>query len=161
MPSFTPFRTAAHSALRLTSRSSPRTAPTAMSMRPLSTSAARMAYKDDQDRTSVKPRAHEYSGSGTDEQMSDNPDAAFNPDTTSPEEAMKKAGQGSKKHDDADGTGESGNPLGVSPANQEVSKGGQGAMEDKPQQGNQAKKSVSSTGGGGGTATKGGGSRQK
>lgn len=160
MPSFAPFRTAAHSALRMISRS-PRTSPA--TMRPLSISAARMAYKDDQDRTSVKPRAHEYTGSGTDEQVSDNPDAAFNPDKTSPEAAMKTAGKGNKKHKDADGTGESGNPLGVSPANKEVSMGGQqGAMEDKPQQGDQSKKSVSSTGGGGGgNATKGGSSRQK
>ncbi|KAK7931766.1 hypothetical protein PG985_002478 [Apiospora marii] len=151
MPSFTPFRTAAHSALRMTSRT-PRT-PT-LATRPLSTSAARMAYKDDQDRTSVKPRAHEYTGSGTDEQVSDNADAAFNPNKTGPEEAMKTAGKGNKKTDSADGTGDSGNPLGVSPANKEVSQGGQGAMEDKPQQGNQNRKS-----GGGGNANKGGGSR--
>ncbi|KAK8069616.1 hypothetical protein PG994_006232 [Apiospora phragmitis] len=149
MPSFTPFRTAAHSALRLASRS-PRTAtPATTTLRqPLSTSAApRMAYKDDQDRNSVKPRAHEYTGSGTDEQVANNADAAFNPDKTGPEEAMETASKGNKKT----GSGDSGNPLDVSPANQEVSKGGQGAMEDKPQQGNQNKKS-----GGAQTANKGG-----
>ncbi|KAK8045194.1 hypothetical protein PG993_005218 [Apiospora rasikravindrae] len=150
MPSFTPFRTAAHSALRLASRS-PRTATPMLQRQPLSTSAARMAYKDDQDRNSVKPRAHEYSGSGTDEQAAENTDAAFNPNKTGPEEARETAGKGNKKTDKADGTGDSGNPLGVSPANKEVSMGGQGAMEDKPQQGNQDKKSGGSRG-----ATKGG-----
>lgn len=100
--------------------------------RPLHTRAALgRPYKDDQDRESLKPKAHEYTGSGTDEQTAQNPDAAFNPNKTSPEEAKRTAG--------ADNTGR--NPLDVSPADHDLAKGGQGKMEDKPQQGSKDRRS--------------------
>ncbi|KAK8098523.1 uncharacterized protein PG998_014009 [Apiospora kogelbergensis] len=131
--------------------SSPATTVMILSPRPLSTSSTRMAYKDDQDRKSVKPRAHEYTGSGSDEEAANNADAAFNPDKTRPEQEKTTASAGGKTGD---------NPLEVSPANHEVSKGGQGAMEDKPQQGHKSNKSFSSSSssGAGQNATKGGGS---
>ncbi|KAK7976577.1 ketoacyl-synt-domain-containing protein [Apiospora arundinis] len=122
-----------------------------LSRRPLSTTSPRPAYKDDQDRRSLKPRAHEYTGSGSDEEAAHNADSAFNPDKTRPEQERTTAGAGGKAGD---------NPLEVSPANHEVSKGGQGAMEDKPQQGHKSNKSTSSTASGGG-ANKGGGSGEK
>ncbi|KAK6850672.1 hypothetical protein PG987_000306 [Apiospora arundinis] len=143
MPSFTPIRAAAQSALRLASTPTTRTlrtshpaATTLLSRRPLSTTPTRLAYKDDQDRRSLKPRAHEYTGSGSDEEAAHNADSAFNPDKTRPEQERTTAGAGGKAGD---------NPLEVSPANHEVSKGGQGAMEDKPQQGHKSNKSTSST----------------
>ncbi|ORY62549.1 uncharacterized protein BCR38DRAFT_317955, partial [Pseudomassariella vexata] len=72
-----------------------------------------LPYKNDQDRESVKPRAHEYTGSGSDDGAAAQEDAAFNPDKTSPEEAKKTAGKGQAEGDS--------NPLEVSPANKDVS----------------------------------------
>lgn len=73
-----------------------------------------LAYprKDSQDKDSINTEATEYSKSGTDDQSASNEDAAFNPDVTSPEGEKDLAGKGKGK----------GNPLDVSPANQEVSK---------------------------------------
>ncbi|KAI0022789.1 hypothetical protein F4780DRAFT_777254 [Xylariomycetidae sp. FL0641] len=102
------------------------------------TAAARLPYKDDMDRESLKPKAHEYTHSGTDEQTAQNPDAAFNPDKTSPEAERETAGQGNAS-----------NPLGASPANKEFAEAGQGKPEDKPH-GGQSKSS------GGGSAPKSG-----
>ena len=113
----------------------------AAARRPLHVGAALgRPYKDDMDRESLKPKAHEYTGSGTDEQTAQNPDAAFNPRKTAPEEAKRAAG--------ADATGR--NPLDVSPADHDLAKGGQGKMEDKPQQGSKDRRS------GGGDAPKAG-----
>ncbi|KAF3018443.1 hypothetical protein E8E14_005911 [Neopestalotiopsis sp. 37M] len=82
--------------------------------------AVRMAYKDDQDRESLKPKAHEYTQSGTDDQAAANTDAAFNPNKTSPE-AEKAAADSS---------------LTNSPADPSVAKAGQGHAEDKTHGGN-------------------------
>ncbi|TLD33172.1 hypothetical protein PspLS_00628 [Pyricularia sp. CBS 133598] len=66
---------------------------------------ARMPYKDDQDRESLKPRAQEYSKSeGGDNEVAKT-DTAFNPNKTRPE-TEKKAG---------------GEPLEASPANKDIS----------------------------------------
>ncbi|KAI0477460.1 hypothetical protein GGR56DRAFT_409997 [Xylariaceae sp. FL0804] len=90
----------------------------------LHTSAARgLPYKDDQDRESLKPRAHEHTGSGSDEEAAAHTDAAFNPDKTSPEAAKKTAEQSRSGHQ---------NPLEVSPANRDVAEAGRGKEEDKP-----------------------------
>jgi hypothetical protein len=71
------------------------------------TPAVRYAYKDSQDRESLKPGGTEGSKSGRDGDMArDNPDAAFNPSKTSPEEAQ----------------GTSDSELEFSPANQGMSK---------------------------------------
>ncbi|CAJ2504860.1 Uu.00g122540.m01.CDS01 [Anthostomella pinea] len=90
--------------------------------RPIHQSAAlQLPYKDDQDRNSLKPRAHEYTGSGTDEGTAANEDAAFNPDKTSPEAAKETAGKGNDT-----------NPLEVSPANPDTAKAGRGKEDDRP-----------------------------
>ena len=66
------------------------------------------AYKDDQDRQSLKPRRAEGTKSGTDDEVAQT-DAAFNPKKTSPEEAKASAAS-------------NGNPLDASGANREFSK---------------------------------------
>ncbi|AEO58856.1 hypothetical protein MYCTH_17585, partial [Thermothelomyces thermophilus ATCC 42464] len=70
-----------------------------------------LSYKDDQDRRSLKPRSSEGTKSGSDDQVAENTEAAFNPNMTSPEEAKESAA----KHSN-------GNPLEASGANQEFSK---------------------------------------
>ncbi len=67
------------------------------------------AYKDDQDRQSLKPRRAETTKSGTDDEVAAQTDAAFNPKKTSPEEAKASAAG-------------NGNPLDASGANREFSK---------------------------------------
>src|SRR5690349_7970287 len=52
--------------------------------RPLSTSLQRRAYKDDQDRESLNPKAPYGSQGGGDEATSHNPDS-YNPKKTAPE----------------------------------------------------------------------------
>lgn len=98
-----------------------------------------MPYKDDMDRESLKPKAHENTQSGTDDETAaQHGDAAFNPDKTSPERERDTAAQGGK-----------GNPLAASPADHDFAKGGQDGGEDKPKRG-ESKKS------GGGDAPKAG-----
>lgn len=72
--------------------------------------AARLAYKDDQDRESLKPQSTQGSMSGTDQDAADS-DAAFDPSTTRPEREKEQAREPS-----------GGNPLETSGANQEKSK---------------------------------------
>jgi hypothetical protein len=80
-----------------------------------------MPYKDDQDRESLKPRAQDYSKSGSDDATAANEDAAFNPSKTRPEQEKETAGVGNE-----------GNPLEASPANKEFAESGRGKAEDKP-----------------------------
>jgi hypothetical protein len=91
-----------------------RSATRPSSIRPLHTTAlSRFAYKDSQDRESLKPRTNEYTRSGHDEDIvNDHPDVAFNPDQPKPEKAA------SRSFDESNG-----DPLSMSGANQEVSKG--------------------------------------
>ncbi|PSS22282.1 hypothetical protein M430DRAFT_65476 [Amorphotheca resinae ATCC 22711] len=87
--------------------------------------------KDSQDKDSINTESTEYSKSGTDDATA-RQDTAFDPTKTDPEE-QKNSGKGDEN---------SGNPLDVSPANQEVSKARdqqEGAPENDP---NQGKKSV-------------------
>ncbi|ROW03484.1 hypothetical protein VSDG_01306 [Cytospora chrysosperma] len=72
--------------------------------------AARLAYKDDQNRESLKPQSTQGSMSGTDQDAADS-DAAFDPSTTRPEREKEQAREPS-----------GGNPLETSGANQEKSK---------------------------------------
>ncbi|KAL8393152.1 hypothetical protein RB595_003087 [Gaeumannomyces hyphopodioides] len=76
------------------------------------TSPARLPYKDDQDRGSLKPKAQEYvkGNEGGDDAAAHRDDAAFNPDKTRPETEKDSAGDGS-------------NPLELSPANSDLSAG--------------------------------------
>jgi hypothetical protein len=108
---------------------------------PFSTTSAQLAYKDDQDRESLKPRSKEYTRSGNDGDIaSEHGDAAFNPDKTSPETEKDTAG--------AD--------LEVSPANHDISKpqgdnaegesrGGEGAGKEKASKGVTPKKAGKAT----------------
>lgn len=76
------------------------------------TSAARLPYKDDQDRESLKPKAQEYvkGDEAGDDAAAHKDDAAYNPDKTNPETEKGMAGDGS-------------NPLEFSPANPDLSAG--------------------------------------
>ncbi|KAK4154364.1 hypothetical protein C8A00DRAFT_14496 [Chaetomidium leptoderma] len=69
------------------------------------------AYKDDQDRESVKPRRAEGTVSGNDGEVAEKADAAFNPNITKPEDAKAAAARESN-----------GNPLDGSGASQGFSK---------------------------------------
>ncbi|RYO81016.1 hypothetical protein DL766_006599 [Monosporascus sp. MC13-8B] len=84
--------------------------------------AARAPYKDDMDRESLKPKAHENTQSGTDDQAAQNEDAAFNPDKTSPESERAAAGAANNPNT---------NPLEKSPANQGFAGNTTGAKEDQ------------------------------
>ncbi|KAI8960437.1 hypothetical protein F5Y11DRAFT_266601 [Daldinia sp. FL1419] len=82
--------------------------------------ALRMPYKDDMDRESLKPKAHEYTQGGTDEEVASKQDAAFNPHKTDPDAAV-----------DAAAAESNGNPLNESPANKGFAEAGRGKAEDK------------------------------
>ncbi|RMZ68358.1 Ferredoxin [Pyrenophora seminiperda CCB06] len=96
-----------------------------------STTPARLAQKDAQDKDSLKPRSTEYSKSGSDDSAAHS-DAAFNPNKTSPEEAERTAEReaGGKQ-----------NSLNVSPGNKDVSDpnspdvGGNGSAPEKKSSG--------------------------
>ncbi|KAL1649552.1 hypothetical protein SLS58_001609 [Diplodia intermedia] len=68
--------------------------------------------EDHMERDRLNPSSTEYSKSGSDDDAAKMGDAAFNPNKTSPEEAVGSADQES---------GEGPNPLDVSPGNHEVS----------------------------------------
>ncbi|KAI0421522.1 hypothetical protein F5X98DRAFT_370655 [Xylaria grammica] len=107
------------------------------------TAGCGMPYKDDMDRESLKPKAHEYTQSGTDDETaSHHGDAAFNPNKTSPESEKDTAGEGAAQQGKQ-------NPLESSPANHDFAKGGRSDAQDRPQYG-KSKKS------GGGNAPKAG-----
>ncbi|KAI1444368.1 hypothetical protein F5Y02DRAFT_172719 [Annulohypoxylon stygium] len=96
--------------------------------------ALRAPYKDDMDRESFKPKSHEYTQSGTDEEVASKQDAAFNPHKTDPETEKKAAAEESN-----------GNPLGASPADKNFAEAGRGKEEDKSHGGRKK-----ASGGGGG-----------
>ncbi|KAL5117307.1 hypothetical protein ACEQ8H_004752 [Pleosporales sp. CAS-2024a] len=106
------------------------TRPSVLALRLLSTTPARFAQKDAQDKDSLKPRSTEYSKSGSDDAAARS-DAAFNPSKTSPEEAEATAEREA---------GGKNNSLNASPGNPDISKpnsphaGGTGAP-DKRQSG--------------------------
>ncbi|KAI1366938.1 hypothetical protein F5Y08DRAFT_108902 [Xylaria arbuscula] len=109
------------------------------------TAVLRAPYKDDMDRESLKPKAHEYTQSGTDDETaSKHGDAAFNPNKTSPERERDTAAQGASQQ------GKDSSPLEASPADHDFAKGGKApAVEDQAKSG-QTKRS------GGGDAPKAG-----
>ncbi|KAI1496698.1 hypothetical protein F5X99DRAFT_413871 [Biscogniauxia marginata] len=124
-------------ALRLTTTTTNRhPVPQQQQRRPIHRPAAlARPYKDDMDRESLKPKAHEYTHSGTDDQVAASEDAAFDPDKTSPEAQKDTAGA-----EASEGTT---NPLEASPANRDFAGAGAGGgkKEDRPQHGGQAKAS--------------------
>ncbi len=93
------------------------------------------------DRESLKPKAHENTQSGTDDEVAQDADAAFNPRKTDPDSAMESA---ERKHDeqaregereregrDGDGDGGGAGPLEKSPANRDFAAQTTGAREDR------------------------------
>ncbi|OAK96620.1 hypothetical protein IQ06DRAFT_296652 [Phaeosphaeriaceae sp. SRC1lsM3a] len=108
-----------------------RTRQTTLAPRFLSTTPARFAQKDAQDKDSLKPRSTEYSKSGSDDGAASS-DAAFNPSKTSPEEAEATAEREAGGKD---------NSLNASPGNPDISEpnspgvGGTSAAPDKKQSG--------------------------
>ncbi|KAG7286133.1 hypothetical protein NEMBOFW57_008436 [Staphylotrichum longicolle] len=109
-------RSSAQTLLAQATRTALRPAPPTITA-PSLTAAARqyhptlnlMSYKDDQDRQSLKPRRSEGTKSGSDDEVAEKTDAAFNPNKTSPEDEKASAAN-------------NGNPLEASGANQEISK---------------------------------------
>ncbi|KAI1387498.1 uncharacterized protein F4822DRAFT_430244 [Hypoxylon trugodes] len=119
MSSFTSLRTAlrARPSARLNSNTSRIVAARQLHQ----SSVQQFPYKDDMDRESFKPKTHEYTTSGTDEEVASKQDAAFNPNKTDPETETKAAGAESN-----------GNPLNESPANKAFAEAGRGKEEDRP-----------------------------
>lgn len=75
-----------------------------LSARSFHPAAARFAYKDDQDRNSLKPHSSEYTKSGTDGEAA-HTDSAFDPSDTSPESSIKRRNGSGKNQDVLDVTG--------------------------------------------------------
>ncbi|KAI0459031.1 hypothetical protein F5B21DRAFT_337419 [Xylaria acuta] len=100
------------------------------------TAVSRIPYKDDMDRESLKPKAHESTQSGTDDEMaSQHGDAAFNPDKTAPETEKETAAQGAAQQNKQ-------NPLDASPADHTFAAGGDTTgSEGRPQQAGKSKRS--------------------
>ncbi|KAM3082535.1 hypothetical protein ACMFMF_002193 [Clarireedia jacksonii] len=110
-----------------------------------STSSLLFPRKGSQDKDSIDRSSSEYSRSGTDDAAASEAQAAFDPNTTSPQAAKDIAGKGPGSGEETEG----GNPLEVSPANPEVSKPkghGQTAGAEK----SKGEKSGTKTGAGGG-----------
>ncbi|KAI1453208.1 hypothetical protein F4805DRAFT_462039 [Annulohypoxylon moriforme] len=130
-----------YTALRTALRTRPATHLTSTAARLAATrqihqsSVLRAPYKDDMDRESFKPKSHEYTQSGTDEEVASKQDAAYNPHKTDPETEKKAAAEESN-----------GNPLDESPADKGFAEAGRGKEEDKSRGGQKKKAS----GGGGG-----------
>ncbi|KAI1827004.1 hypothetical protein F4861DRAFT_464400 [Xylaria intraflava] len=99
------------------------------------TAVCAMPYKDDMDRESLKPKAHEYTQSGTDDEVATaHSDAAFDPKETSPESEKETAARGAAKQNKQ-------NPLEASPADYDFAKGGAEGAEGAPQPPGRSKKS--------------------
>lgn len=115
--------------------------PATFTSRFLSSTPARFAQKDAQEKDSLVPRSTEYSKSGSDDAAAHS-DAAFNPNKTSPEaaEATAEKEQGGKD-----------NSLNASPGNHEISK------PNDPNNGNGGAPDKKSSGGG--SAPKAGGNQ--
>ncbi|KAF1807983.1 hypothetical protein P152DRAFT_463001 [Eremomyces bilateralis CBS 781.70] len=84
--------------------------PPSSHTRPFHPAPLRLSYKDDQDRTTLKPHSTEYTGSGTDDEAAHTAEA-FDPSDTSPESEIKRK----------NGTGRNKDELDVSPGNKELS----------------------------------------
>lgn len=93
---------------------------------------SQLPYKDDQDRTSLKPKSTEGSKSGTDDAAAQT-DVAFDPSKTSPEEETAAAKHEEKTKSNDSGGGGTGNPLDVSGGSHKESKplGDEGGAEMK------------------------------
>ncbi|KAI1494834.1 hypothetical protein F5X96DRAFT_665282 [Biscogniauxia mediterranea] len=139
-PTLTPTITTATATATTTPSSSPSSSSARLS-RALHGSAARARpYKDDMDRESLKPKAHENTQSGTDDSAATmTEDAAFDPSKTSPEAEKASAGESARRRGEV-------SPLEASPADRDFggAAGGGGGG-----------------GGGGGTTAEGGQEKMK
>lgn len=121
----------------------PSTLLTSARARPFSSAPSTLyPRKDSQDKDSLNPRSTEYSKTGTDDAVAENPDAAFNPNKTRPEQEKATSEKESG----------GGDPLDVSPGNKEASK-----PRDEQEGGPTASPRTSASGGG--SAPKAGGSQ--
>ncbi|CAM1501929.1 Fc.00g039130.m01.CDS01 [Cosmosporella sp. VM-42] len=102
-------------ALRTLLRTTPRTLRPARSYH---TTSLRLAYKDSQDRNSLRPGSTENTKTARDDDAAQH-DAAFNPDKTSPEAAAEETSQSSQINK---GAGDKQDPLEASAANQGLNK---------------------------------------
>lgn len=91
--------------LRTLLRTTPRALPTVRAYH--STTLLQIPYKNSQDRETVRPGSTENTRSARDDEIATHhPDAAFNPNKTSPEEAMESTRQsGGDKASDLDASG--------------------------------------------------------
>lgn len=104
--------------------------PTSRRLLHQTAAARRPPYKDDMDRESLKPKAHENTQSGTDEEVAvEHSDAAFNPRKTAPETEKKAAAEGAAQK------GKQTDPLASSPADHDFAKGGGAEGEGKSTRG--------------------------
>ncbi|KAK8233511.1 hypothetical protein HDK77DRAFT_444244 [Phyllosticta capitalensis] len=87
-----------------------------------STARNLLPTKDAQDKDSLNPTSTEYSKSGGDNAAAHTPDAAFNPNKTSPEEATKTAERESGEVGSSKSGASDTNPLDASPGNPDISK---------------------------------------
>ncbi|KAK7750772.1 hypothetical protein SLS62_007324 [Diatrype stigma] len=93
------------------------------------TAAARYApYKDDMDRESVKPKAHENTASGTDDEVAQDSEA-FDPDVTDPD--AERASAASHQTQQSKDDGGAASALEGTPANADVADQKTGAKEDR------------------------------
>ncbi|KAI5366413.1 hypothetical protein Slin15195_G079330 [Septoria linicola] len=90
--------------------------PANAARRSLSTSSRSLAWKETQDKDSLKRESYEYTLTGTDEGAAETQETAFGSKDTSPEGALSNAEKERER------VGQPHNPLDVSPANVEVSK---------------------------------------
>lgn len=104
-----------------------------------------MAYKDSQDRESLKPGSTENTKTGRDQDMAnENPDAAFNPSKTSPEAAKEAQSSGDHTLDASGANQEMSKPRGderarPEGAGKETSKGGASSRKSPPKSGDLGK----------------------
>lgn len=99
------------------------------------TAAARLPYKDDQDRDTLKPRSTEGTKSGADQDVAED-SAAFDPSKTRPE---TERGAGGPELESSGANQEQSKPQGSNPdgkgAGKEVRKGGRSAGGSAPKAG--------------------------
>ena len=89
------------------------------------TAAARLPYKDDMDRESLKPKTHENTQSGTDDQVAEYTEAAFDPHKTDPDSERAAAAR-----EDRSQPGHA-SPIDESAANRDFAANTTGAREDR------------------------------
>ena len=101
------------------------------------TTALSSPYKDDQDRQSLSPRPSEGTKSGSDDEVAEHKDAAFNPNITSPEAEAESVAKGS---------GQNSSVLDASGAHQKFSKPPKSSKSDGKKDASEKRGANSKTG---------------